>query len=629
MKKCVILFLLLLYQVIFPNISFSQLKFGIMSYSFRHLPYEEMLQQLQRLSVHYAEINDMHINYKEHTPEDAQKIIQIAQKYNVEIAVYHASAQSEQEWDKLFKFAKALGVGVVSSASEMDACKIAGKYAKKYGIKFALHNHFVPMGGSTKWKTLEYYRDFEKVLKENPDPIIGFNLDNGHLGISGGDPMYIVDKYFNRIYHIHFKDYILGSRRIDSPFGTGAGKCEEFLKSLKDKGYPYLTAIEYERRDVDPFLEIRNFVIQSKKIFGTFNPVSPNSGYAPMFKYEIIEKKFQGGIPTVCLVSDLNKDGKKDIIIGSFNEENALVWYENPNWQKHHIGNVNLEAGGVLIDINRDGRLDIIAGNDYRGDELYWIESPEDATKKWTVHIIDKEFKKYHDQAFGDVDGDEDIELIVPTQEGGKLMIYDIPKNPEISPWPKEARNIISDIDKFEGVSAVDVNRDGIMDIACGGFWYINVKGLPNRWLKKQFSSLDKTKLAVGDINNDGYPDIVLAEGEADNGRLCWYSGPGYEEHYIDINLFHPHSLMIEDFDHDDHQDIVVGEMGLKDYAGKARLIFYHNKGNGVEFEKSVISTGIPTHNSVCTDIDNDGDIDIIGKSFATGLIGIWYNQER
>lgn len=629
MKKSFYFLVLLSFILVISSVSFSQVKLGVMSYSYRHLPYEEMLQQLQRMNVHYVELYEGHVSYKEYSPEDAPKIIQTAKKYGVIIDVYHAGPEEEQDWDRMFQFAKSLGVKVISSAVDMDYCGVAGKYAKKYGLKFSLHNHFVPMGRSNKWKTLEYYRDFEKIVKEYPDPVIGFNTDNGHIAISGGDPLYVLEKYFDRTYHVHFKDYIMSSRRIDAPFGTGAGKNLESLKFLKDNGYRYQSAIEYERTDVDPFLEIRNFIIQSKKVLGTFNPVSPNRGYAPEFKYKTIEEKFQGGRPTVCLVNDVNKDGKKDIIIGSFDEDNNLIWYENPNWKPHFIAKVNLEAGGTLIDINRDRRLDIIGGNNYKGNELYWIEAPKDENQKWKVHLIDKEFYKYHDQAFGDVDGDGKQELIILTQRDKKVIIYDIPENPEREPWPKETRNIVADGIEVEGVSAVDIDRDGIMDIVCGGYWFKNIKGEPNRWITQHFSSLEKTKLAAGDINNDSYPDIVLAEGESDNGRLAWYSGPEYKEHLLDENLFHPHTLFIEDFDHDDHQDIIIGEMGLKDYASKARLIFYHNKGNGTGFEKTVVSTGIPTHSSVCTDIDNDGDIDIICKSFATGLIGIWYNQER
>ena len=630
MKKYV--YILLLFLISFSAISYSQIKLGVMTYSYRHLPYEEMLQQCQRLNIHYIELDGIHANYLQYSPEDAPKLIETAKKYGININVYHAGARNEEGWDKLFRFAEALGVKVVSSAIPYEPLEMGIKYAKKHGIKLALHNHWVPMAGKNKWKTLEYDRDFDKVANQFPDPIFGFNLDNGHFALSGGSPLSILKKYYDRTYHIHFKDYVLlGRRPTGTPFGNGAAETVACLKYLKDKNYPYLIALEYERDDIDIFHEARNYFIQSKKILGTFNPVSPNVGYAPKFVYKEVDSKFQGGRPTCCLVHDLNRDGLKDIIIGSYNEENNLVWYENPTWQRHLMANINLEAGGALIDINNDGRLDIIGGNDYKGDELYWVEAPEDPTQLWKVHLIDKEFKKYHDQAFGDIDGDRKKELIIPTQGGEKVMVYYIPKDPTVEPWPKSCRNIIADeVADLEGIAAVDINRDGVTDIVCGGYWFIKAKGEPNRWITQQFSQLKKTKLAVGDINNDSYPDIILAEGEIDSGKLVWHAGPEYDrEYFIDENLFHPHSLVIEDFDHDDHLDIIVGEMGLKEYGPKARIIFYHNKGNGEGFEKTIVSKGIPTHNTVCTDIDNDGDIDIICKSFAERTVGILYNQDR
>jgi inosose dehydratase len=40
----------------------------------------------------------------------------------------------------------------------------------------------------------------------NPE-LLGLCLDMGHLAFGGGDPLITLKKHYNRIWHIHFKDY--------------------------------------------------------------------------------------------------------------------------------------------------------------------------------------------------------------------------------------------------------------------------------------------------------------------------------------------------------------------------------------------------------------------------------------
>ncbi|KKL67817.1 hypothetical protein LCGC14_2131170, partial [marine sediment metagenome] len=83
----------IIYSESVSAISYSQIKLGVMTYSYRHLPYEEMLQQCQRLNIHYVELDVSHANYLQYSPKEALKLIETAKKYGITIDVYHAGAR--------------------------------------------------------------------------------------------------------------------------------------------------------------------------------------------------------------------------------------------------------------------------------------------------------------------------------------------------------------------------------------------------------------------------------------------------------------------------------------------------------------------------------------------------------
>lgn len=88
---------------------------------------------------------------------------------------------TREQWDKVY-----------------DGLNKLGKVAQEYGLKLVYHHH---MG--TGVQTTEEI----DLLMENTDPNLVFLLfDTGHLVVSGEDPLYVLEKYMNRIKHVHLKD---------------------------------------------------------------------------------------------------------------------------------------------------------------------------------------------------------------------------------------------------------------------------------------------------------------------------------------------------------------------------------------------------------------------------------------
>ena len=131
----------------------------------------------------------------------------------------------------------------------------------------------------------------------------------------------------------------------------------------------------------------------------------------------------------------------------------------------------------------------------------------------------------------------------------------------------------------------------------------------------------------MGDLNGDGRPEVVLSEGESDNGRLAWFDGfPNWQPHVLREDLFHPHSLQVADMNGDGKLDIFVAEMGLG-RNDNPRMFVYLNRGNG-EFEEVAVDDPRPTH---CAKVGIIGDNPlpcIVGKPYDPGrCVDLWINR--
>lgn len=345
------------------------------------------------------------------------------------------------------------------------------------------------------------------------------------------------------------------------------------------------------------------------------------------FEKKTIDENTPGTENDVCLIADVNNDGHNDIIIGGKRGQGNIVWYEYPGWQRHTIGTAHLEAGGAVLDITGNGLLDLIAGNPYElneGKELYWFENSGDPDREWTRHTILEGYRKFHDQAVGDVDNDGRPEIIFASQGGRVVGYFDIPDDPRETPWPEACKHIICEDIEVEGLVVCDIDGDGRNELIAGPNVF---KHDGTSWKRTCIDeSYRMTRAAVGDINGDGKPEIVLSEGESNPGRLSWVSAwPELAVHVLADDLFHPHSLELADMTGDGTLDIYVAEMGLGKNPNPTMYVFVNN-GNGV-FKRRPIVEGYNTHDSRVGDIG--GRLTIVGKPYAPGnRVDIWQKTD-
>ncbi len=73
-----------------------------------------------------------------------------------------------------------------------------GDLANEKGMTVVYHHH---MGTS-----IQTTEEIERLMESTDPKKVSLLFDTGHLVFSGEDPLYILDKYFDRIKHVHFKD---------------------------------------------------------------------------------------------------------------------------------------------------------------------------------------------------------------------------------------------------------------------------------------------------------------------------------------------------------------------------------------------------------------------------------------
>ena len=88
------------------------------------------------------------------------------------------------------------------------------------------------------------------------------------------------------------------------------------------------------------------------------------------------------------------------------------------------------------------------------------------------------------------------------------------------------------------------------------------------------------------------------------------------------------HTLHAIDFNKDGHLDLFSAEMrfGEGNPDSKAQILLGDGKGN---FKKTIINIGYGNHESWVTDLDGDGDYDVLGKPYSwnSPRLDVWINE--
>jgi len=123
------------------------------------------------------------------------------------------------------------------------------------------------------------------------------------------------------------------------------------------------------------------------------------------------------GRQVATLIMDIDKDSVNDFVILSYEK---MAWFRRSKdgWTRYVVDDgapgVRMEAGGDCLDIDGDSDLDILEGAQSKAGEIWWWENPcpnFSPTTPWKRHQVIAVGGTHHDQIFGDINGDGNLDI--------------------------------------------------------------------------------------------------------------------------------------------------------------------------------------------------------------------------
>jgi sugar phosphate isomerase/epimerase len=251
---------------------------GVQSYSFRDLPIDEAIAAMAADGLGYCELFSPHIEEggteapeksgerrAGETPEERhaaakareQRLRQwrlttpldyfhgVRKKFDragVHLGAYNLTfnaSSTDEEIDRGFLMAKALGVGLMTSSTTLPVAQRMAPPAEKHKLLVAFHGHSNTRDPN-EFATPE---SFSKALAMSKQ--FRINLDIGHFTAAGFDAVDYIEKNHEQIVLLHLKD----RKKNDgpnTPWGEGDTPIKQVLQLLKKNRYAIPALIEYE-----------------------------------------------------------------------------------------------------------------------------------------------------------------------------------------------------------------------------------------------------------------------------------------------------------------------------------------------------------------------------------------------
>lgn len=289
----------------------------------------------------------------------------------------------------------------------------------------------------------------------------------------------------------------------------------------------------------------------------------------PQFKKHIITSDF---ISEGVAVDDVNHDGKTDILAGTCWFE-APDWKRHEIAPTKSLKPGTEYSNSFLdysIDVNLDGWTDqVIVG--YPGEPAVWYENPKNKDGHWKKHaVMDGVGVGNESPNFVDVDGDGRIDILCADVKAKQMVWLSPPTKKGDTVWTRysiSAANIPGTDRYAHGLGTGDINKDGRNDVMIkSGWWEAPVNRKQPDWLfhPANFGD-DCSEMYVLDVNGDGLNDVISAS--AHKYGIWWHEqvkdtqgNITWKQHEINRDFSETHGVALTDINNDGFPDIVTGK---------------------------------------------------------------------
>ncbi len=332
----------------------------------------------------------------------------------------------------------------------------------------------------------------------------------------------------------------------------------EYKKTVVEKG-PALAEIKYEEQifldaahtydidigdiDKDGFIDIvaanyngKNIVYFNNKGDGTFT-----KQFLDMVDYTKSIK-----------IADMNDDDYPDIVVGNYNEPSYIylnkkdrTFYLSKQLDKAYVEDL------IVADINNDGYMDILIGTNFKENVLYLGNKDGNYDRKiWGDKMHIKKLLPY------DYNKDSYLDFIVGADaETTKIFLNNKDGSFGV------VKELGSGVEHNYDMALIDYDKDGVMDLVQGNNEQQNYLWDRVETQMAFFETGNTYAVAVADLNNDGWDDVIIGNYEESIDIYINSGGKFVLSKRLEVGT-RPfiHDIVVADINNDGKKDIVVAK---------------------------------------------------------------------
>jgi len=232
---------------------------GVQSYCFRNFKDNvETAGLIRDCGMDAVELCGIHVDFQQ--PDTFADVIKIYNDAGIRIVSTGVNGISKDVGlaRNLFEFLKAAGTQYMSInfaiGSIPESFRIAERLAAEYDVKLAIHNH-----GGRHW--LGCAETLSWVFNQTSE-VVGLNLDTAWALHSHENPIAMAERFADRLYGVHIKDFTFDSaaQHEDVVVGTGNLDLPKFIAKLAEIGFDGFAVLEYEGDVENPVPALKSCV---------------------------------------------------------------------------------------------------------------------------------------------------------------------------------------------------------------------------------------------------------------------------------------------------------------------------------------------------------------------------------